>query len=205
MGKSANFTPGCGERIVDLLDRLGRTMRRLEFDGGLNPVHWETLRYLSRANHQSRTPTALAEYLGTTRGTASQTVNCLEGKGLVAKTPCNRDKRVTYLELTGSGRDLLVADPLIRIEHVLDDVPPELCHTLREGLRLLLNRMVSIEGGPEFGVCRRCNYLESGEAGDASPHRCGLTGEPLRQSDTACICVSFTCPDEARARARTAG
>src|SRR5690606_124477 len=54
------------QRVILLLDRLSRLSRELQFVDGLNPAQWEALRFVARANRYSRTPTALAEYLGST-------------------------------------------------------------------------------------------------------------------------------------------
>src|SRR3546814_7076019 len=59
------------QRVIVLLDRLSRLTRELQFVDGLNPAQWEALRFLATANKYSRSPTALAEYLGATKGTVS--------------------------------------------------------------------------------------------------------------------------------------
>ncbi|MGI9505229.1 MAG: MarR family transcriptional regulator, partial [Geminicoccaceae bacterium] len=78
---------------ANLLERIGRLIRTEEQVGDLYPAQWSALRYLKRANRFSRTPMALAEYLGTTRGTISQTLIALERKGLITRQPSARDKR----------------------------------------------------------------------------------------------------------------
>ena len=66
------------------LERLTRLMRAGEHEGGLNPAQWEALRYLSRANRFSNSPIALTRFLGSTKGTISQTIKALERKGFIA-------------------------------------------------------------------------------------------------------------------------
>jgi DNA-binding MarR family transcriptional regulator len=68
--------------LIDRLDRLTRSGGSI---AELNPAQWEALRYLSRANRFSRTPAALAGYVGSTRGTISQTLIALEQKGLASR------------------------------------------------------------------------------------------------------------------------
>jgi DNA-binding MarR family transcriptional regulator len=58
---------------ASLVDRLARAVHCLQYAEGLNPAQWVALRYLGCANRYSRTPTGLAEFLATTKGTASQT------------------------------------------------------------------------------------------------------------------------------------
>lgn len=70
--------PNAALEAAHLIDRLDRLARNGEVSGDLNPAQWEALRFVSRANRFSRTPAALAEYLGSTRGTVSQTLIALE-------------------------------------------------------------------------------------------------------------------------------
>lgn len=64
-------SPERDNRIVELVNRLGRAVHCMQFARGLNPAQWEALRFVVRANRYSRTPSALAGFLGTTKGTAS--------------------------------------------------------------------------------------------------------------------------------------
>src|ERR1700674_5335522 len=72
--------------LLELVERLGNLMRtELRKSGGdeaLQPVHLQALIYLSKANRYSNTPQALAEYLGLTKGTVSQTLLLLDPRGL---------------------------------------------------------------------------------------------------------------------------
>jgi len=195
---------GCyGNRVAELLDRFGRIVRQLEFDAGLNPAQWEALRFVSRANRISRTPGALAQFLNTTRGTASQTLIALAAKGFVHKVPCPTDRRVTFLQLTEKGEAQLETDPLKRINELTAGLPDGLEPALVEGLNRLLGRLNAEEGCKQFGVCTTCCHLEPDvDFGADTPHRCGLTGEPLCQTDTTAICVNHQTPAGAGAADR---
>jgi DNA-binding MarR family transcriptional regulator len=181
-------------RIAELLDRIGRATHCLQFSDGLNPAQWETLRYLARANRYSRTPTALADYLGTTKGTASQTVRALEAKGYIERVKRSCDRRSVWLELTGTGQRVLARDPMGRLEHAASSLPPELGGLLADSLSNLLRGLKSDCGGREFGVCAQCGHLDPSADGAA---RCGLTGDAIATEDRTRICVEF--------RAGTAG
>ena len=67
LGYSLMTTP---EAIANAVNRLCRIAHSLQFAHGLNPAQWDALRYIARANKYSTTPGNLAEYLGTTKGTA---------------------------------------------------------------------------------------------------------------------------------------
>nr|MBA3613554.1 MarR family transcriptional regulator [Nitrospirales bacterium] len=62
----------------DVLERL-TNLQRMEARAfglryGLQPVQMEALTYLTQCNRYSNTPQAVAEYLGLTKGTVSQSL-----------------------------------------------------------------------------------------------------------------------------------
>ncbi len=179
-------------RMTSLVDRLGRAVHCLQFADGLNPAQWAVLRYLGRANRYSRTPTAISEYLGTTRGTVSQTIKALEAKGMIRRAASGRDRRAVLLELTGEGRAALEDDPL----HCVASVAGMLGDELDEASRFL-DRVVDClqagNGSLGFGMCADCtHFCRNGFGGEA--HRCGLTGDPLSAIDSTKICVNYGAP-----------
>ncbi|MDJ0948709.1 MAG: MarR family transcriptional regulator [Alphaproteobacteria bacterium] len=178
--------------LSELISRLGRAVQCVQFTHGLNPAQWEALRYIARANRYSRTPSALAEYLGTTKGTASQTVKALEAKGYLERRQTAADRRVSRLELTDAGSKLLALDPLRRVEASLAHLELDVQDTLQQ-ITDLFTGMQSACGMQAFGVCQCCARFEEGLSGSATegPHRCGLTGEALSEADSARICVNF--------------
>lgn len=70
------------ERISSLM-RI--TFRQELAREGFQLVHLETLSYLSSCNKYSNSPQHVAEYLGLTKGTVSQSISLLESVGLVKK------------------------------------------------------------------------------------------------------------------------
>ncbi len=177
------------DRMTSLVDRLGRAVHCLQFAGGLNPAQWAALRYLGRANRYSRTPTAISDYLGTTRGTMSQTIKALEAKGLIGRETSGRDRRAVLLRLTGAGEAALENDPL----HCVASVAGVLGDEMDEASRFL-DRVVDClqakSGGLNYGVCTDCtHFCRNSFAEDV--HRCGLTGDPLSVADSTKICVNY--------------
>ena len=73
------------DRLPDLLTRAARLIAGDGHQGGLKPVQWQALRYLESANRFSRTPGALAAWLGQTKGTVAQTLIARARKGLVTR------------------------------------------------------------------------------------------------------------------------
>ncbi len=181
-------------RIADLIERLGRLADALQRSGGLVPAQWEALRYLGRANRYSRHPGALAAFLGTTKGTVSQTIIALERKGLVVRTDDPRDRRAVHIDLTDAGRGALSQDPLGGLAEVAAGLQEAAAARLAADLTALLARLQRRRGRPGFGVCGTCRFFRRNGAEDeaAGPHRCGLTQEPLGDTDARHICVEHT-------------
>ncbi len=178
---------------AELFDRIGRITRGLQFVGGLSPAQWEALRYITRANRYSCNPSALAEFLGATRGTVSQTLIALEDKGYLRRLKGVRDRRTVRLELTPAGEALLERDPLGEVEGALEMLPAAEAAVLADMLGRVLGHLQRWLGGGAFGICEDCCLFSAEDApGDPQgPHRCGLTGEPLSDGDKRLICVEF--------------
>ena len=177
-------------RVAELIDRLARVTRELQFCDGLNPAQWEALRFISRANRYSATPSGLAEFLGTTKGTASQTLIALEGKGFIARTRSDSDKRQISLTLTPAGEALLGQDPIVSIETAADTMPADQAETLVRGLTRLLHDLQQRHGLKEFGVCADCT-LSCINPPETVAAECSVTGEKLTLEDSNRICINF--------------
>lgn len=179
-------TQSAPARIAQLVDRLSRLTRELQFCAGLNPAQWEALRFVSRANRYSRTPTGLAEFLGTTKGTASQTIIALEAKGYVQRVRGSADRRQVTLSLTPAGTELLNQDPFVEIERAAEGIDGDTVASLVRGLSSLLYQVQTKHGIKEFGVCANCALHCVGQA-----QECGMTGEALDTHEAELICTNF--------------
>jgi len=73
---------------------------------GLTPIQNQILGYLDHANEFSRSPAALASWVGSTRGTISQTLKLLEAKNLVVREADPIDGRALRIDLTAAGRKI---------------------------------------------------------------------------------------------------
>lgn len=184
--------PRYAQRVAELIDRLSRLTRELQYVNGLNPAQWEALRFIARANRYSRTPGALAEFLGATKGTTSQTLISLENRGFVRRMRNAADRRVVNLELTEKAEELLTDDPILKIERMAGDLDADTGDLMVRGLSRLLGDMQREVGAKEFGVCVRCARMRGADGADgpASQH-CGLTGEPISEVEIDQICVNF--------------
>ncbi len=176
-------------RLYELLERIGNLLRGEQRAAGsprgLLPVHLAALHYLARANRYSDTPAAVAEYLGLTKGTVSQSLQVLERAGYVGKQRDPRDGRIVRLRLTARGRRLAAeTDPPELLRAAMRRLGRKAAERLEQDLQELLRQMQRAHGGRSFGVCRTCRFFERAGGG----FRCGLTGEPLSLSDSALIC-----------------
>lgn len=189
------------QRVIVLLDRLGRLTRELQFANGLNPAQWEALRFLAQANKYSRSPTALADYLGATKGTVSQTLIALESKGLITRCKKTEDRRQVDLCLTDAGQAMLAKDPMQTLEQAAQEVADELGAEMVKGLSRLLHDLQTRNQINEFGVCQDCSLfcvnaqaaladLDAATTAAASGV-CGNTGETIDGAEKTKICVNY--------------
>ena len=183
-------------RIAELVDRLGRIAHGLQYTSGLNPAQWEALRFLARANRFSRSPGAIARYMGTTRGTVSQTLIALESKGYIARSRCDADRRAVSIELTDTGRALIDDDPLCLVLRAADALSCEAQGQLADGLEGLVRSVQDAKGMPEIGPCLSCVHFRPGAAADAACY-CALNDAMLSPEETGRLCVEFKAPAEA--------
>ena len=176
--------------VANLLERIGHLSRSDEQLDDLYPAQWAALRYLEQANRFSRTPMALTRYLGTTRGTISQTLNALERKGYVERQPSERDKRSVNVALTKAGRDKLETDPILRLAEVTGTALGGDTVRARQLLEKMLAGLIAENGGRPFGQCKTCCHFRKGDgASRGHPHRCGLLDVDLSEDDSEAICV----------------
>lgn len=177
--------------IVELVDRLTRLAHALQFAQGLNPAQWNTLRFFARANKYSRSPSVLAEYLHTTKGTASQTLNALEAKGYVQRTRCPEDRRSVTIVVTDKGRELLDRDPLARIARATEAVPTADREMAAGVMERILSTLQREENVVSFGYCGRCSYYRCEGENASATQRCAHSGELLPEGHLSRICVDF--------------
>jgi len=177
--------------VAALLERIGRLLSADAHSQGLNPVQWEALRYLGKANRFSNTVIALAAYLGLTKGTVSQSVISLEKKGLIRKAADAQDKRSIKLLLTPQGKRQLKSDPLNEMATALLSLPEPAREQLGGTLTALLATRLIAQDRQPFGQCRDCRYFGRDHA-EGAPHRCLLIEEKLNDDDAEKICIEQT-------------
>lgn len=175
--------------MFDLVERMATLIRSEErkkcTELGLQPVHFQVLDYLSRCNRFSDTPAALANYLGMTRGTVSQTLLLLEKKGFIQKKSDAGDRRMVHLYLLDAGASILEkarsTELFKRAALLLKDYHIDQNEVIFANALLALQKAHKSQS---FGLCLTCRHFTR----TSDSFVCGLTKEPLSQGDSEKIC-----------------
>lgn len=181
--------------VHDIIERLGNLVRAdvraLCHAQGVRPVQFEALNYLSQCNRYSDTPQAVADFLGLTKGTVSQTLKVLEEKGLLLKKPDRNDKRVVHLKPTARGRRLVgQVIPSGSVASGIGNLPVRQQQETVAVLQRLLRSIQKANGLKTFAPCHSCRFNQQREGG----YFCGLTHEPLADHDVTLLCREHQYP-----------
>lgn len=175
--------------MFDLIERMAALIRSEErkkcTELGLQPVHFQVLDYLSRCNRYSDTPAALTNYLGMTRGTVSQTLLLLEKRGFIEKKADDNDRRMVHLHLLPEGESMLTkarsTELFKRAASLLSILQIDPNEVIFANALLALQKAHKSQS---FGLCKTCRHFTR----NTGYFVCGLTKEPLSQSDSEKIC-----------------
>ena len=183
--------------LIERLGNLARTdVRAACNEYGLKLVHFETLRYLTQCNRYSDTPLAVAEFLGLTKGTVSQTLKVLEQKGLLGRQDDAKDKRVVHLNPTAKGRRLVerIASVSTAVRETIVQgigrIPVADNQVSLNSLRALLRSVQVANNYKTFAPCYTCRFNLKREI----DYLCGLTNEPLAEHDVVLLCREHQYP-----------
>ena len=180
--------------VIDLLMQAGNCW---QFDGarhGLRDREWMALRFLVRANRFSRTPSALAEFVGITRATASQMVRRLEGKGYLERRRSAEDQRSVTLHVTPRGEKFLARDPINPLVNAVSALDAG-GTSLRDLLRHVLDQVGTNQHRHHADICRECMFLTSTRAdrtGKAvAEFTCRFFRAAIESEEIDLLCLNF--------------
>lgn len=184
----------------EAVELLVQAARAWYFEGdrhGLRDREWMALRFLGRANKFSRTPSALAGFIGATRATASQIVKTLENKSYLIRKPSHEDKRSVVLCVTPQGEKCLEQhDPINHVLNAVTALGGEEGTRLRDSLREVLHRLDTSHDRVNASICRDCMFLaergpttSKGRTGAA--FTCRLYRAPISLDEIELLCTSF--------------
>lgn len=188
-------------KTAELLLQAGRLLQAEGYDGELSPAQWMALRYIARANPISRTPSALAEFQATTRGTASETVKTLEAGGYLVRQQSKTDGRSVSLQLTRKGKRVLARDPFQVLVRAIEMLDTKARAAMYRALHQVLATVAASGAHRYFGICQDCVHLGRDICRDPakakrSASECQLLGIPIRLEDTDLLCVHFQSASE---------
>ncbi len=168
--------------VAELVVQLGCLVRGDGFAANLTLAQWAALRYFSRVNRFSRTVSAFAEFHGTTRGTASQTIKNLVQNDYLTRKRSKSDGRSIDLTLTSKSKKLLAEDPFEVLVDAASALSNSASHTVARSLERVLRQMTQQQGKRHFGMCPNCKYFQDdGCSADGKPNYCcTLVDEPLK-------------------------
>lgn len=180
--------------MAESIVHLGHIAQGDGFVAGHTPAQWTALRYFARANRFSRTPSAFAEFHGTTRGTASQTTKSLVAQGYLVRTRSQADGRSARLDLTDKAKAILADDPFEALVQAAGALTPSARGQLANALERMLGHIARQRCKRPFGMCTCCEHLQ-GDGGSREgkpPYLCGFVGEPLAEAEIQELCINFS-------------
>ena len=130
--------------LARLIEQVGKAAYNLGFTPGLNPAQWAALRYFDEASVERRTVTGFAQFQGTTKGTASQTVAALVRKGHLRRVGDKVDRRVHRLVLTEESETLLKSDPLQQLSLAIETLSQKERCALAVNMEKVLRQLIRI-------------------------------------------------------------
>jgi DNA-binding MarR family transcriptional regulator len=170
---------------------------------GLTPTQGQVLALL-RANPEGLRLGALAEQLGVTAATTSDSVTALQRKGLVTKEPMAGDGRGVIVLLTPTGtREAAAAAawPDFLLEAVGELSTVEQATFLRALVSMI--RTLQEKGRiPVARMCVSCRFFRPYQHDNpARPHHCAFVDAPFGDGELRLDCPDFrTAPDEQAAQ-----
>jgi len=173
-------------KLIERISSLLRSEERKKYAAiGLQPVHGQVLEYLAKCNKYSNTHASVAEYLGLTKGTVSQSIQVLERKRFLEKTTDISDGRIVHLSLTDAGQALIEElKPLDIFKKAEAKVSRQDFDTIDSALQATLDVLQKVNQSKSFGLCRSCRHFNV----ETNHYLCMLTNEPLDREDTDKIC-----------------
>jgi len=170
------------ERVVEALLKMSMGMRRFAWDraaaAGLTPTQGEILRAIARVPDGLRMR-AIAEGLGVSAPTATDSVAALEKKGLVVRVSEPDDRRAFRVRLTDQGKKLgrKLDDWFDSVADAVATLPEQEEQELLRMLMEILRVLQTAQGMPTMRMCVTCRHFAPYSSGDAHhPHRCELVG-----------------------------
>jgi len=193
-------TPATSERIVSAISRIAAVLRagawQFATSEGLNPTQVEILEMLLARSEGVRL-SWIAEQLGVTNASASDSIASLHAKKLVKKGRAADDGRAVAVKLTAPGRTLAekISGAREFAFEAVNQLPKQTQEALFTSLLALIGGLQKEERFPEIRACVTCrHFAPNAHANEAAPHHCRLVNAPLPKT-----LLRLDCPEHVQA------
>jgi len=185
-----------GERTLVALSKVGLALREQAWKDtaplGLNPTQAQVLVTLARPGVSGLRLSAIADHLGVSAPTASDSVAALDAKGLVVMGPDPEDRRALSVTLTAQGRSLareLAEWPDLLLESV-DVLDPTEEEALLRALLKVIRRLQERGRISPARMCLTCRYFRPHVHDDPrTPHHCDFVDAPFGDRSLRVDCL----------------
>ncbi len=198
-------------QIATAFERLALFWRASQWSAakghGLNPSQGDVLQRISR---QPERAADLAQRLGVTQASLSDTISALVAKGLAERRSDPEDGRARRIEATGQGRALAALMPEWpeTLEAAIAGLGDADRGALLRTLSLIIRSLQEAEAIPVQQMCIGCRYFRPHVHADpARPHHCGFVDAAFGDGGLRLDCADHETATEeeaARNRARLA-
>lgn len=128
--------------IRKIIRSVNLESKRIEKEYGISIPQLLCLQYLSQQANYQAAPKAIKDYLQLNASTVTGILVRLEKKGLVAKLPKSKDKRVSPVVLTAQGAELIdrTPEPMHdQLKSKLNQLSPEAILQLQQAFDTIIN------------------------------------------------------------------
>ncbi|WP_244480456.1 MarR family transcriptional regulator [Rhizobium sp. Root1220] len=166
---------------------------------GLKPTQLAILDYLAGREAISRVK-EIANYLGVSQPTATDSILALERKGFIAKTTSADDKRSATIGITAEGRAALSAANTVEgsATAAARALPAQAQEDLLMSLVTMIRHLQEADAIPIQRMCATCRYFRPYlHNGAVKPHHCDFVNAAFGQSEFRIDCREHEAADPA--------
>jgi DNA-binding MarR family transcriptional regulator len=198
-------TPAISVRIVSAISRIANVLRsgawQFATAEGLNPTQVDILQILLSRDAGVRL-SWIAQQIGVTAASASDSVASLVAKKLVEKGRASDDGRAIAIYLTAEGRLLAkkINSAMSFAFDAVNELPQASQQAMFEGLLAYIGKLQQSERFPEIRACVTCqHFVANKHKNELAPHHCNLVNAPLPH-----MLLRLDCEEHAPAEPATA-
>ncbi|PWB82203.1 MAG: MarR family transcriptional regulator [Methylocystaceae bacterium] len=163
------------------LDRIGAVMRADQWgvaeEAGLTPTQLHALTFIAGRGDAGIRLRAVAEHLGVTQPTATDSIAALVRKGLLTKLADPKDARAVAIRITPAGCDVVRAIGLAitSTERALESLSAKEQSTLLELVIKTIRALQEAKAIPPQRLCVTCRHFRAYVHENAElPHHCAF-------------------------------